>query len=85
MTLTIDCPKCGRRNVLSDDDAVLFYPRFQCLSCSNRLAIPISPAEYLQRLRNPDRDRRVSVDGSNSRPAPPIKAVPPSKAPGDAG
>ena len=82
MTLTLDCTKCGRRNVLSDDDAVLFYPRFHCLSCGTRLAIPLSPAEYFKRQGDPDRDRRV--EGSGSRTGP-LKAVPPSSSTGDAG
>lgn len=85
MTLTLDCPKCGRRNVLSEDDAVFFYPRFQCLSCGTRLAIPLSAEDYLKKQREPDRDRRVQVDGSTSRPQAPVKAVPPAPSPGDAG
>jgi hypothetical protein len=85
MTLTLDCPKCGRQNVLSDDDAVFFYPRFQCLSCGTRLPIPMTPEEYLKRGRETDRDRRVHVDGSGARPQAPLKAVPPSATPGDAG
>jgi hypothetical protein len=85
MTLTLDCPKCGRRNVLSDDDAVFFYPRFMCLSCGTRLSIPLTPEEYLKRMRDPDRDRRVQVDGSSARAHAPVKAVPPAPSPGDAG
>jgi len=85
MTLTLDCPKCGRRNVLSEDDSIFFYPRFMCLSCGGKLQIPLSTEEYLKKLRNPDRDRRIQVDGSTSRPQAPIKAVPRTAAPGDAG
>ena len=85
MTLTLDCPKCGRRNVLSEDDAVFFYPRFLCLSCGTRLDIPLSTEEYLKKLRNPDRDRRIQVDGMSSRPQAPVKPVPRASAPGDAG
>ena len=81
MTLKLDCPKCGRRNVLSEDDAVFFYPRFNCLSCGTKLAIPLSHDEYWKKSRNPDRDRRVESDGSSG----PIKAVPPSSKGGDAG
>jgi len=84
VTLTLDCPKCGRRNVLSEDDAVFFYPRFQCLSCGTRLPIPMSAEEFLKKQRDPDRDRRISVDGASSRPAP-VKPVPREAAPGDAG
>jgi hypothetical protein len=80
--MTLDCPKCGRRNVLSDDDAVFFYPRFQCLSCGARLSIPLTADEYLKRLRDPDRDRRVHADGKTSGP---IKAVPKAGSSGDAG
>ena len=84
MTLTLDCPKCGRQNVLSEDDAVFFYPRFQCLSCGTRLPVPLTAEEYLKKSRNPDRDRRVQADGAG-RPSAPIKAVPPSAKTGDAG
>lgn len=85
MTLTLDCPKCGRRNVLSEDDAVFFYPRFMCLSCATRLTIPMTAEEYLNKSRQSDRDRRIQVDGSSSRPKASLKAVPPTPAPGDAG
>jgi hypothetical protein len=85
VTLTLDCPKCGRRNVLSEDDAVFFYPRFQCLSCGTRLEIPLTPVEYLKKLRDPDRDRRIQVDGLSSRPQAPVKALPAAPPPGDAG
>ena len=84
MTLTLDCPKCGRRNVLSEDDSVFFYPRFNCLSCGTKLAIPLSADEYLKKKRNPDLDRRVQGDGE-SRTSGPIKAVPPDTKGGDAG
>ena len=83
-TMTLDCPKCGRRNVLSEEDSVFFFPRFQCLSCGTRLPIPMSPEEYLRKLRNPDLDRRVQSDGSTSRPAA-VKPIPRQAAPGDAG
>ncbi len=85
MTLTLDCPKCGRRNVLSEDDAVFFYPRFQCLSCGTRLNIPLTPEDYLKKLRDPDRDRRIQSDGLSSRPQAPVKPIPRASAPGDAG
>ena len=85
MTLTLDCPKCGRRNILSEDDAVFFYPKFQCLSCGSKLDIPLSSQDYLKKLRDPDRDRRVDASGSGPRPQGPIKAIPPKATPGDAG
>ena len=85
MTLSLDCPKCGRRNLLSEDDAVNFYPRFMCLSCGGRLAIPLSAADYLKKVHVADRDRRVQVDGSAPRPSAPVKPIPKSAAPGDAG
>ncbi len=84
MTLTLDCPKCGRRNLLSEDDAVFFYPRFLCLSCGARLEIPLTPEQYLKKLRDPDLDRRIQVDGAASRPSP-VKPVPRAASPGDAG
>jgi hypothetical protein len=84
MTMTLDCSKCGRRNVLSEDDAVFFYPRFQCLSCGTRLPIPLSADEYYKKRHESDLDRRVQVDGSLPRPNP-IKPIPKSSSPGDAG
>ena len=85
MTLTLDCPKCGRRNVLSDDDAVFFYPRFFCLSCANRLAIPIAIEDYLKMLRNPDRDRRIQVDGKAPPAQRPVAPTAKAAAPGEGG
>jgi hypothetical protein len=82
--MTLDCPKCGRRNVLSEEDSVFFYPRFLCLSCGTRLPIPMSPEDYLKKVRNPDLDRRIQADGSASRPAA-LKPIPRQAAPGDAG
>ena len=83
VTLTLDCPKCGRRNVLTEDDAAFFFPRFLCLSCGNRLAIPLSTDEFLELVRNPDRDRRLQVDGTGPRPTAPVKPAP--RGPGDSG
>ena len=85
MAFTLNCPKCGRRNILSDDDAVFFYPRFFCLSCGTRLAIPLTAEEYLRRLRDPDRDRRVPVDGKAASPRGPVKPAPQAAKSGDAG
>jgi hypothetical protein len=85
VTLTLACPKCGRRNILSEDDAVFFYPRFFCLSCGTRLAIPLSTEEYLKKLRNPDRDRRIQVDGEAAPAQGPVKPAPQAATPGDAG
>jgi len=85
MSMTLDCPKCSRRNILSEDDAVFFYPRFFCLSCGTRLAIPLSTEEYLKKLRDPDRDRRVEVDGKSASPKGPVKPAPQAANSGDAG
>ncbi|HEY3227466.1 MAG TPA: hypothetical protein VGK61_10790 [Planctomycetota bacterium] len=85
MTYTLNCPKCGRRNVLSEDDAVLFYPRFFCLSCGTRLMVPLSTEEYLKKLRDPDRDRRIRLDGKAAPPPAPVKPAPQAATPGDAG
>lgn len=68
---------------MTEDDAVFFFPRFQCLSCGNRLAIPLSTEDYLKLVRNPDRDRRVRVDGTGPRPQAPVKPAP--RAAGDSG
>jgi len=83
VTRILNCPKCSRRNVLSEDDVALFYPSFFCLSCGGKIAIPLQPGEYLKLVRDADRDRSVKVDG----PAPqaPVRVVAKSDAPGDSG
>lgn len=83
MTHVLICPKCSRRNVLSEDDAVLFYPRFFCLSCGEKIAVPLQPEEYLKLVREPDRDRAVKVDGK--APQAPVRALARDDAPGDTG
>ena len=83
MTRVLTCPKCSRRNVLSEDDAVLFYPRFFCLSCGEKIAVPLKPEEYLTMVRDVDRDRTATVDGRS--PQAPMKAIARTDAPGDSG
>ena len=83
MTHVLTCPKCSRRNVLSEDDAVLFYPRFFCLSCGEKIAIPLPPEEYLKLVREVDRDRSVKVDGK--APQAPVPTLARNDTPGDTG
>jgi hypothetical protein len=62
--MILTCTKCGSRHPLSDDDAHLFYPRFFCLSCGEKLAVPLDEKRYEELGRQNDRDRRVgNLDG----------------------
>lgn len=57
--MMLTCTKCGRRHPLSEEDVVFFYPRFFCLSCGEKLSLPIDEGRYLElRVKN-DRDRRL--------------------------
>ncbi|MBI4565634.1 MAG: hypothetical protein HY716_13145 [Planctomycetes bacterium] len=57
--IRLDCPKCSRSNPLTEEELFLFYPRFYCLTCGEKLRIPLSPEEYLRLAHATDLDRRV--------------------------
>ena len=58
--IQLTCPKCSRQHPITDDEAVFFYPRFFCLSCGQKMEIPLKPDEYMRQTRVPDRDRRIT-------------------------
>ena len=69
--MNLTCGKCGNQQPLSDDDVVLFYPRFFCLGCGNRVEMKINDL-LLQKLRgNNNRDRTLD----SSKPTLPKETV----------
>jgi hypothetical protein len=57
--MKLECPKCRKPWLLSEDDAAFFYPRVFCLACGAKIDIPMEPVEHLKLLKKRDRDRRV--------------------------
>ena len=64
--IELTCPGCARRLPLSDDEAVLFYPRYLCPACGAAVPVPLKPEDYVRELRNVDRDRRISPPPNQS-------------------
>ena len=69
--MNLTCEKCGTQQPLSDDDVILFHPRFFCLGCGDRIEMKIDDV-LLEKLRgNNNRDRTLD----SSKPSPPKETV----------
>lgn len=57
--MILSCGSCGRRHPLTEEDAVLFHPRFFCLSCGARIPFSLTETEIDQLRAKTDPDRRL--------------------------
>ena len=57
--MKLACPKCQKAFPLTEDDAVLFYPRVFCLACGTAIPLPLSVDQHLALARKNDRDRKL--------------------------
>jgi len=49
--MILTCAKCGRKQPLTDDDVVNFYPRFFCLSCGTKLPFDVPETKLRELFR----------------------------------
>lgn len=57
--MNLTCEKCGRSHPLTDEDIVLFHPRFFCLSCGARVPFPVNGTRLEELRKTADRERRL--------------------------